>query len=376
MKSGSSIIEQRIHISGKDPCYGGNGLRGYTDTCTHNGEYTLIGRQGALCGNTIFVVGNFYASEHAIVVTPFDNTNIKFIYYLFNSMNLNCYSESSAQPGLSVNKLLELFCTIPNNKIEQIAIAEVLSDTDKLITSLEKLLEKKKAIKQGTMQELLTGKRRLPGFSGEWELKKMDDIYDIVSGGTPSTSNLAYWNGDILWCTPTDIISCKGKYIFNTEKYISKLELNNSSATLLPVGALLLCSRATIGDVRIAKKLISTNQGFKSLIPNQGILNEWLYYVILIIKNKMLEKAIGSTFLEISKGDLSRILLNVPEFAEQSAIATVFSDMDAEIEALEKKLEKYRQIKQGMMQELLTGKIRLVQPEQEEVKSVGKKTLP
>ena len=138
MKSGESITAERITSEGKFPCFGGNGLRGYTTTFTHDGSYTLVGRQGALCGNVTFVSGRFYASEHAIVVTPKKETDIKFMSYVLYDMNLNQYSESSAQPGLSVKKLLELEYPIPQNKEEQTAIAEALSDIDGLISSLKK----------------------------------------------------------------------------------------------------------------------------------------------------------------------------------------------------------------------------------------------
>lgn len=243
---------------------------------------------------------------------------------------------------------------------EQVAIAKALSDVDSLISSLQKLIEKKKAIKQGAMQELLTGKKRLPGFSEEWSKQQLGDICNIVNGGTPSTSIAEFWNGKILWCTPTDITSCSTKYIYTTESKITESGLKASSATLLPKGALLLCSRATIGEVRIAGNTICTNQGFKSLVVHQNISNEWLYYMVHVLKPNMLEKAIGSTFLEISKKDLAELDIIVPEFTEQKAIAQVLSDMDSEMEQLEKKLAKYQQIKQGMMQELLTGRIRLV----------------
>lgn len=252
-------------------------------------------------------------------------------------------------------------CPIPYPALkEQAAIAEAVSDADSLISSLQKLIEKKKAIKQGAMQELLTGKKRLPGFSGEWSKQQLGDICNIVNGGTPSTSIAEFWNGKILWCTPTDITSCSTKYIYTTESKITESGLKASSATLLPKGALLLCSRATIGEVRIAGNTICTNQGFKSLVVHQNISNEWLYYMVHVLKFNMQEKAIGSTFLEISKKDLAELDIIVPEFTEQKAIAQVLSDMDSEIELLEKKLAKYQQIKQGMMQELLTGRIRLV----------------
>lgn len=272
---------------------------------------------------------------------------------------VNTISVRSGQPGINGEEYSAYLLPLPS-RVEQTVIADSISDVDSLNSSLQKLIEKKKAIKQGAMQELLTGKKRLPGFSEEWSKQQLGDICNIVNGGTPSTSIAEFWNGKILWCTPTDITSCSTKYIYTTESKITESGLKASSATLLPKGALLLCSRATIGEVRIAGNAICTNQGFKSLVVHQNISNEWLYYMVHVLKSNMLEKAIGSTFLEISKKDLAELDIIVPEFTEQKAIAQVLSDMDSEIEQLEKKLAKYQQIKQGMMQELLTGRIRLV----------------
>lgn len=303
------------------------------------------------------------ASSLAVLRCKSNRLNNKFLFQLLGSeiIEKQILSENngSSQPNLSAESVKRFLIPLPDIT-EQIAIAEALSDIDSLISSLQKLIEKKKAIKQETMQELLTGKKRLPGFYGAWSKQQLGNICDIINGGTPSTSIAEFWNGKILWCTPTDITSCATKYIYTTESKITESGLKASSATLLPKGALLLCSRATIGEVRIAGNEICTNQGFKSLVVHQNISNEWLYYIVRILKQDMLEKAIGSTFLEISKKDLAELDIIVPEFAEQQAIAQVLSDMDSEIEQLEKKLAKYQQIKQGMMQELLTGRIRLV----------------
>ena len=292
----------------------------------------------------------------------------EFLYYALFPLRNKMLELAIGTTFLEISKsaLQSIEVIIPADIIEQTAIAGALSDVDSLISSLQKLIEKKKAIKQGAMQELLTGKKRLPGFSGEWSKQQLGDICNIVNGGTPSTSIAEFWNGKILWCTPTDITSCSTKYIYTTESKITESGLKASSATLLPKGALLLCSRATIGEVRIAGNTICTNQGFKSLVVHQNISNEWLYYMVHVLKFNMLEKAIGSTFLEISKKDLAELDIIVPEFTEQKAIAQVLSDMDSEIELLEKKLAKYQQIKQGMMQELLTGRIRLVDADRKE----------
>lgn len=290
--------------------------------------------------------------------------DIKYLYYYYLKYGEELafkYCQGTKQQSYTAKIVKQLPIFYPPSSDEQQAIVSVLSDVDELILSLEKLIAKKKNIKLGAMQELLTGKKRLPGFTGEWRNKLIANIADIVSGGTPSTAVPNFWNGTIRWCTPTDITNCTKKYLSSTEKSISVKGLENCSATILPTGTLLLCSRATIGEVRIASVPVCTNQGFKSLVVQDGTNNEWLYYKILTLKDKLIERAIGSTFLEISKKDLASIEILVPSYEEQTAIATILADMDNEIEALEQKLLKYRNIKQGMMQELLTGRIRLVE---------------
>src|ERR1019366_9008646 len=161
MKSGEGITSTSIDQTSPYPCYGGNGLRAYATRFTHEGEYALIGRQGALCGNVVGVQGRFFASEHAIVVTPLAATDIRWLTLILRDMNLNRYSESSAQPGLSVAKVLGLTTAVPKEPEEQTAIASVLSDMDVDIATLETKLTKAQQIKQGMMQNLLTGKIRL-----------------------------------------------------------------------------------------------------------------------------------------------------------------------------------------------------------------------
>ncbi|MEW6242301.1 MAG: restriction endonuclease subunit S, partial [Chloroflexota bacterium] len=158
MKSGDSITGTDIDQFSEYPCYGGNGLRGFTSRFTHDGKYALIGRQGALCGNVLGVSGKFFASEHAVVVTPFEQTDIQWLTYVLEDMKLNQYSESSAQPGLSVAKILNLALAVPPTKAEQEAIAEALSDADALIEALDGLIAKKRQVRQGAMQELLKPK--------------------------------------------------------------------------------------------------------------------------------------------------------------------------------------------------------------------------
>ena len=287
-----------------------------------------------------------------------------FLYFFLQSSlfkeQIERQATGSAQLNFGPSHLSKVSIGIPSQKEEQRAIATALSDVDALITALDKLIAKKRAIKTAAMQQLLTGKIRLPGFSGKWETRRLGELADVVSGGTPKSSVPDYWDGGIFWCTPTDITRTQGKYIYVTERTISKDGLSACSAQLLPPGSILLCTRATIGEMKLSTVPIATNQGFKSLVCKKGVSNEFMYYRLLMEKGRFIEKASGSTFLEISKKDVVDLSIRVPEVEEQTAIAQVLSDMDAEIAALEARRDKTRAIKKGMMQQLLAGKVRLL----------------
>lgn len=192
-----------------------------------------------------------------------------------------------------------------------------------------------------------------------WKEKRVSDCCKIHNGGTPNTSNITYWNGDINWCTPTDITNNNSKYIFSTKKTITD-EGVKFTGGILPVDCILLCSRATIGELCINKVPITTNQGFKNLVINQDNDTEFLFYLLKTKKNEMCKLSTGSTFNEISKKSLSDIMLLVPaKKNEQKLIAEYLSDADELIENLERLIDKKKNIKLGTMQELLTGKKRL-----------------
>jgi len=303
-----------------------------------------------------------YAGGDIVIFTPYGQDSM-YLGYLMNHSSITCQKARMAQGDavvhISAANLGQLQLSLPPLS-EQRAIASALSDVDALISSLDKLIAKKRDIKQAAMQQLLTGRRRLPGFKCTMERVRLGNIAQIVGGGTPRTGVAEYWDGEIRWCTPSDITACRGKYLAETTSNITYQGLKSSAAQLLPPGTLLLCSRATVGEVRIAATEICTNQGFKSLVCGDRVNNEYLYYAIPMMKPRMVEKASGSTFLELSKKDAESLELYLPPFDEQVAIASVLSDMDAEIEALERRRDKTRLLKQGMMQELLTGRVRLV----------------
>jgi len=188
-------------------------------------------------------------------------------------------------------------------------------------------------------------------------------ISDIRSGGTPSTTNPEFWNGGVAWCTPTDITALRGrKYLTETQRTISHKGLQASSAEVIPPNSIIMTTRATIGECAINTVPMTTNQGFKNLIPSR-VESEFLYYLMTTQKERLIQLCGGSTFLEIGKKQLQRFEVTLPmERDEQRAIATILSDMDAEIGSLEQRRAKTAALKQAMMQELLTGRTRLIEP--------------
>ncbi|WP_000339720.1 restriction endonuclease subunit S [Helicobacter pylori] len=190
-----------------------------------------------------------------------------------------------------------------------------------------------------------------------WQKVRLRDIAEIIGGGTPSTQITSFWNGSINWFTPTEIGITK--YVYKSQRTITPLGLKKSSAKLLPIGTILLTSRASIGDCAILKVVATTNQGFQSLIPLEKINNEFLYYLMLTLKNKLLKLASGSTFLEVSPNKIKNLLIPLPPLNEQIAIANVLSDLDHYLYTLDALILKKESVKKALSFELLSQRKRL-----------------
>lgn len=189
----------------------------------------------------------------------------------------------------------------------------------------------------------------------EWEKRTLSDVCDIVGGGTPSTEHTEYWNGDIQWFTPSEI--GKSKYVSDSNRTISQIGFEKSSARKLPIGTILLTSRATLGEMAIATKECTTNQGFQSLVP-QKIYGEYLYYLQPIIQHYCNQKACGSTFNEISKSELGKCVIPMPCFEEQQKIADFLSNVDEVIEQSEAEVQNLEQQKKAAMQKIFSQEVR------------------
>ena len=241
---------------------------------------------------------------------------------------------------------------------EQRAIATVLSDVDALLGGLDRLIAKKRDLKQAAMQQLLTGQTRLPGFHGEWEVKTLGDVVErIVGGGTPSRANSAFWGNEISWVTVKDFSTFNRHY---TQESITRIGLKNSASHLIPAGTLITSTRMALGKAVVYDVDVAINQDLKALFLKRDVSVQFLSYWFEHFGRMIDDLGSGSTVKGISIGELKRFPFHAPRLPEQSAIAAVLSDMDAELAVLEARRDKTRDLKQAMMQELLTGKTRLV----------------
>jgi len=251
-------------------------------------------------------------------------------------------------PHLSRVEILHPVVPLPPTKAERDAIAWVLSDADALIESCEQLLAKKRQLKQGAMQELLTGKKRLPGFSGEWEVKRLGEIAEIVMGQSPRSLNYnAKELGLPLIQGNADIANRKTiRRIFTTES----TKRGNRGDVLMSV-------RAPAGEISRAMFDVCLGRGVCAI----RYTNDFMYHYLISQEPSWAKLSKGSTFDSVNSADVKALDVRLPtDTHEQTAIAAILSDMDAETAALEARLAKARSLKQGMMQQLLTGRIRLV----------------
>lgn len=289
-------------------------------------------------------------------------------YYVFLNTLTQRYSNwvisesaRTGQPGLNAEQLKTLLIPLPPTLAEQERIAGALSSIDTLIGALNEQIEKKRHIRQGTMQQLLTGKKRLAGFTGEWRDKKLDEMGFLTAGGTPSTIEPSYWGGDINWLQSGAVQNC----IITSDavvKTISKEGLQNSATYLIkPDSVLIAITGATCANVGYLTFESAANQSVVSIEPNKENCAMFLFQKLLTERTNILSNKGGSAQSGVTLKALKQLTITIPPtIAEQRAIAAVLSGMDTEIAALEQKRNKYIAIKQGMMQNLLTGKIRLI----------------
>lgn len=289
-----------------------------------------------------------------------------FLYLLFNHADsrkqITEQSTGTKVKHTSPDRLCSVIGLIPP-LLEQKKIAQILSTWDKAIAVTEKLLANSQKQKKALMQQLITGKKRLLDengvrFSGEWKRVKLGAIADMNSGGTPKSTVEEYYGGNIPWVSISDMTS-NGKWIATTEKYLTELGLNSSSARIYPKNSVLYAMYASIGECSIAAVNLTSSQAILGIRPKDCLNYEFLYFYLTSLKEKIKLQGQQGTQSNLNAGMVKEFELDLPSIREQQKIAAVLSAADAEISTLEKKLACLKDEKKALMQQLLTGKRRV-----------------
>lgn len=362
-------LPYRLRVLGDVPVISSSGVSGYHHKSMSIAPGVVTGRYGTI-GEVFFIKQDFWPLNTTLYVSEFKKTNPIYTYHLLKTIDFSSHSGKSGVPGVNRNDVHEEKIAIPTFT-EQTAIANALSNADAYINSLEQLIAKKQLIKQGTMQQLLTGKKRLEGFSGEWEEKFLKSICWYQEG--PGVRKYQFTSGGVKLLNGTNI-SNGSINLESTDKFISTAEaFGNYSHFLAHEGDLVIASSGVTIE-RFHEKIAFIKSEHLPLCMNTSTIRfkpdslklskEYLFY-FLSSKNFKIQingQATGSAQLNFGPSHLDKIIIIIPSIKEQTAIANILTNIDNDIQTLKNKLTKAKQIKQGMMQELLTGKTRLVQP--------------
>ena len=284
--------------------------------------------------------------------------------FLFSSLQreqfVSCVLEhctGTSYPAINTNDLAALPLAVPSDIEEQRLEGSILKPIDALITLHQRKCDKLSVVKKALLEKMfpkegeVVPEIRFKGFTDPWEQRKLGDVATIVGGGTPSTNNSAYWDGDIDWYSPAEL----GEQVYadRSVRRITQAGYDSCSATLLPAGkTILFTSRAGIGNTAILRRSACTNQGFQSLVMNDGTDVYFVYSMTDQIKKFAEQKASGSTFLEISGKGLAAGEFAFPSKDEQAAIGSMFKQLDSLITLHQRELETLKNVKKALLEKM------------------------
>ena len=318
-------VAANLRVHGTTPYYGANGIQDYVEGFTHDGEFVLVAEDGAndLKNYPVKCVnGRIWVNNHAHVLQGkagiSDNS---FLAFAISQSDIESLLVGGSRAKLNAETLMSIEFKLPCLQ-EQYRIGEYLTQLDNLIT----LHQRKCALLFSPFQAFISMMFTTSTFS--WEQRKLGDIADIVGGGTPSTGNQSYWDGDIDWYAPAEIAD--QIYANSSQKKITGLGYENSSAKMLPPGTVLFTSRAGIGKTAILTRKGCTNQGFQSIVPHRGELDSYFIFS----RTEELKRygeivGAGSTFVEVSGKQMAVMeLMMPPTMREQQTIGGFFQQLD------------------------------------------------
>lgn len=370
-------LPQRLRVFGKTPIVSSSGVTDFHNQIMVKAPGVVTGRYGTI-GQMFYLSKDFWPLNTTLYVREFKKLTPLFTYYLLKTVDFISHSGKSGVPGVNRNDVHQEKILVPPKK-EQTAIANALSDVDALLSELEKLIAKKQAIKTATMQQLLTGRTRLPQFAHhpdgskkgykqselgqipeDWDVRAIYELGIVDPENLPSTTNPDYEFKYIsLEQVDTGVLLATTTYSFASAPSRARRVLRRHDVLLSTVRPNLMSHYFVQNEVN--DLICSTGFSVIRCFEDRLVASYLYQHLFSTVINTQIDLLItGSNYPAINSSDTKRLKIQIGSIEEQTAIATILSDMDEEIQALEQRLNKTRQIKQGMMQQLLTGKIRLV----------------
>lgn len=350
-------LSYRLRKTGPIPVVTSSGVEDMHSSAKVKGPGVVTGRYGTI-GKVFFVPDDFWPLNTTLYVRDFHGNDPLFVSYLLRTIDFHSHSGKTGVPGVNRNDLHEIEVTLPATKKEQEAIAEALNDTDTLIESLEKLIVKKRCLRRGAMQDLLAGKNRLPGFETkpgfkqteagripeDWSFDSIENLAHITTGGKNTQDRVD--DGDYPFFVRSQLVERINSFSYD--------------------GEAVLTAGDGVGTGKVFHYIngkFDAHQRVYRISEFSERINGYFFYLYFssYFYNRIMQMTAKSSVDSVRREMIARMLVPLPPTrAEQKAIADILSDMESEIVALEAKTAKARQLKQGMMQQLLTGKVRLV----------------
>ena len=361
-------LPHRARKSGEIPIVSSAGVTDFHDVAMVDPPGVVTGRYGTI-GEIFLISEQFWPLNTTLYVRDFHDNDPRFIYYLLQRFDFASFSEKSGVPGVNRNDLHVETVTLPTNLPEQRSIAAALGDVDALLNGLDRLIAKKRDLKQAAMQQLLTGQVRLPGSRGEWDVKRLGDHVAFLRNGTNSREELTQ-DDPVKYLHYGDVHACVGT------------QLGPNSLPSLPSEKAKSLARLQDGDLvfadasedlaGVSKSVEMRGVGGAETVPglhtiaarfDRSVLADGFKSYLQFcptFSGQLRRLAAGTKVYATNRAHIASVEMRLPGVEEQTAIVAVLSDMDAELSALEARLDKTRDLKQGMMQELLTGRTRLI----------------
>lgn len=350
---------------GDIPVYGTGGYMTSVNEYLYNGESVGIGRKGTI-DKPVFLKGKFWTVDTLFYTHSFKNTTPYFVYILFQNINWRKYSEATGVPSLSRSIIEPIKINLPPLP-EQQKIAEILSTVDAKIEIVDQQIAETQELKKGLMQQLLTKgightefkDSALGKIPKSWEVNKIGETCHSFAGGTPKRSVKEYYkNGTIPWVKSGEV---DNDNITSTKESVTELAINETSTRLIKSKSILVALYgATAGKVGVLKMDACSNQAVLAINSNVDFIsNKFLYHFLKSITKTLLVLCQGSGQPNLSKKIIDNVNIPIPQKGEQRHISEILTSVDNKLEVLSEKKTTYQEMKQGLMQQLLTRKVRV-----------------